>query len=109
MSLFIHFFWHFLLGPKYEASLPIIYILCLAQALFGSYMTMGIVIDYYKYNKLKSIIIWMCAIGCLSSSILLLPIFKIYAPAIGSGISFLILSITTFYYARKIMVKYNVS
>ncbi|NLR61861.1 oligosaccharide flippase family protein [Chitinophaga polysaccharea] len=107
-SVTIHYCWHLLLGTRYEASLPVIYILCFAQAFFGVYMTLGIVVDYFKYNKLKTIVIWICAIVSLTTSFLLIPTLKIYAPAVGTLFAFFTLSVITYFNGRKILNVNNV-
>ncbi|SEA04087.1 Membrane protein involved in the export of O-antigen and teichoic acid [Chitinophaga terrae (ex Kim and Jung 2007)] len=107
--LCLHLFWHLFLGAKYGASLPVIYVLCFAQAFFGIYMTLGIVIDYFKQNKLKTMIVWVSAIISICTSILLIPVLGAYAPAVGSFFSFLILAIITYIYSYQLLKKYNVT
>lgn len=102
-TVFIHYAWRFLLGPKYEASLPVIYLLCFAQGFFGIYMTLGIVVDYFKYNKLKTIVIWTCAAISLATSFLLIPILHMYAPAVGTLFAFFALSLITYFNGMKIL------
>ncbi|MEI3801750.1 MULTISPECIES: lipopolysaccharide biosynthesis protein [unclassified Chitinophaga] len=106
--IFIHFAWHFVLGAKYEASLPIIYLLCFAQAFFGIYMTLGIVVDYFKYNKLKTVVIWICAVVSLGTSFILIPYLHIYAPAVGTLFAFIVLSVITYFNGIKILNTNNI-
>lgn len=88
-------------GEKYLAAKWVICILLLSQAFFGMYQVVGLVLEYLKLNNLKSVIVSASAICCLLSSIALVPIFGIQAPALGNLISFMLLAILTYYYADK--------
>lgn len=88
-------------GEKYLAAKWIICILLLSQAFFGMYQVVGLVLEYLKLNNLKSVIVSASAVCCLLSSIALVPIFGIQAPALGNLISFMLLAILTYYYADK--------
>lgn len=99
--LFIQYFF----GEKYLTAKWIICILTIAQAFFGMYQVVGLVIDYLKLNNLKSFIISICAISCLLTGVILIPFFGIYAPAIGNLISFILLATLTFYFTNKQLIK----
>ena len=108
-SIFIKYAWPYVLGASYEASLPIIYLLCFAQSFFGIYMTFGIVVDYFKQNKLKTMVIWVCAVVSIVTTLLLIPVLKMYAPAVGTLLSFFTLSVITYFNGINILNKNNVT
>lgn len=101
--LFLPYF----LGAKYLMAKWIICILTMAQAFFGMYQIVGLVIDYLKLNKLKSFIVSICAISCIITGITLIPILGIHAPAVGNLVSFIILATLTYYFANKQLFKLN--
>ena len=105
----IYFFGHLFLGEKFLSALPIIYIMCFAQAFFGIYTTTGLVIDYFKKTKLKTILVIICAFFVILLSFLLIPIIGIYGPAVASLISFLLLSILSFFISILLFAKYKIS
>jgi O-antigen/teichoic acid export membrane protein len=88
--------------------LPIIYIMCFAQAFFGIYTTTGLVIDYFKRTKLKTVLVVICAISVILLSFLLIPIIGVYGPAVALLISFLLLSVLSFFISNQLFTKYNV-
>ena len=96
------------LGEKYQSSMPIIYIMCLAQAFFGIYSTSGLVIDYFKMTKLKTILVVMSALCIVVLSFILIPIIDVYGPVIASLVSFILLSILSFFISLKLFTKHNV-
>ncbi len=104
----LHFGWQLILGAQYEKALPVAYVLCFAQAFFGIYMTLGVVIDYFKENRLKTKIVWFSAVLSIAVSLLLIPALGMFAPAVASLLSFSALAGVTYIAARKILVKYEV-
>ncbi|WP_346316645.1 oligosaccharide flippase family protein [Chitinophaga sp. YIM B06452] len=108
-SVFIKYAWPYILGASYEPSLPIIYLLCFAQSFFGIYMTLGIVVDYFKQNKLKTMIIWICAVVSIITTLLLIPVLGMYAPAVGTLLSFFTLSVITYFNGIRILNENNVT
>ena len=100
VSLISYLFLDVFFDSKYHRAIPIVCILSFAQAFFGIYSTSGVVLDYYRLNKLKMILIWMSAVGCLISAILLVPLIGFYAPAIGTLVSFVILAFVTRHYVH---------
>lgn len=88
-------------GVKYLAAKWIICILTLAQAFFGMYQIVGLVLDYLKLNNLKSLIVSVSAISCLVTGIAFVHVFGIHAPAVGNLISFILLASLTYYYVNK--------
>jgi O-antigen/teichoic acid export membrane protein len=104
----IYFFGHLFLGEKFLSALPIIYIMCFAQAFFGIYTTTGLVIDYFKRTKLKTVLVVICAISVILLSFLLIPIIGVYGPAVALLISFLLLSVLSFFISNQLFTKYNV-
>lgn len=104
----LYFFGHLFLGEKYQSALPIIYIMCIAQAFFGIYTTTGLVIDYFKMTKLKTILVIFSAILVILTSFILIPITGIYGPAVATLISFLFLSILSFFISLSLFKKYKI-
>lgn len=104
----LHFFGHLVLGKKYESAMPIIYIMCVAQSFFGIYTTTGLVIDYFKMTKLKTVLVVLSAILVIVTSFVLIPIFGIYGPAIATLFSFLFLSILSFFISLRLFKKHKI-
>lgn len=104
----LYFFGYLFLGEKYQSAMPIIYIMCLAQALFGIYSTTGLVIDYFKMTKLKTILVVLSAILVILLSYILIPILGIYGPAVATLFSFLFLSILSFFISLSLFKKHKI-
>lgn len=104
----IFFFGHLFLGVKFLTALPIIYIMCIAQAFFGIYTTTGLVIDYFKMTKLKTILVVICAFTVILLSFILIPVFGFYGPAVASLISFLLLSVLSYLISKKLFKMHGV-
>jgi O-antigen/teichoic acid export membrane protein len=84
---------------KYANAKYIIFIAILSQAFFSIYTILVMILEYYKKNKTKSSIIWEAAI-----LFLLINLFfknSINVPAIAALISFMYLSIKTFYSVKE--------
>lgn len=103
ICLFTLFFLPLFFGEKYLTAKWIICILTLAQAFFGMYQVVGLVLEYLKLNNLKSIIVSISAILCLTFGIIFIPLFGIKAPAIGNLIAFMALAVLTFYFSNKVL------
>lgn len=88
-------------GEKYLQAKWVICILSIAQAFFGMYQVVGLVLDYMKLNHLKSLTVAFSAICCLVFGILLVPHLHLEAPAIGNLISFIILASLSYYFTNK--------
>ena len=104
----IYFFGHLFLGEKYLAALPIIYIMCFAQSFFGIYTTTGLVIDYFKKTKLKTVLVVICAVLVILLSFLFIPVIGVYGPAVALLISFALLSLLSFFISKKLFIRYNI-
>lgn len=104
----IYFFGHWFLGEKYLEALPIAYVLCFAQAFFGVYSTTGLVIDYFKMNKMKTILVCICSVLVIISSFALIPIVGIYGPALALLLSFLLLSLLSLFITLNLFKEYNI-
>lgn len=102
ICLFTLLFLPLFFGEKYLEARWIICILTLAQAFFGMYQVVGLVLEYLKLNSLRSIIVSIAAILCLTFGIILIPVVGIHAPAIGNLIAFIILALLTLYHTHKI-------
>lgn len=107
ICVFTLLFLPYFFGEKYLMAKWIICILTMAQAFFGMYQIVGLVIDYLKLNNLKSFIVSICAVSCLITGITLIPLFGIQAPAIGNLLSFILLATLTYYYANKHLLRLN--
>ncbi len=101
--LFLPYFF----GEKYLLAKWIICILTIAQAFFGMYQIVGLVIEYLKLNNLKSVIVSICALSCIGTGIALIPYLGINAPAVGNLISFILLASLTYYFANKHLTSLN--
>jgi len=107
--LALYLFGHLFLGKNYLSAMPIVYIMCLAQAFFGIYSTTGLVIDYFKMTKLKTILVVSSAIIVILMSFLLIPFFGVYGPALASVCAFFFLSILSLFISLSLFKKHNVS
>lgn len=105
----LYFFGNLFLGEKYLPAMPIIYMMCIAQAFFGIYTTTGLVIDYFKMTKLKTILVVSSAIFVVLLSFTLIPFFGIYGPALASLLSFLFLSVLSFFISLSLFKKHNIT
>lgn len=101
--LFLPYFF----GEKYLIAKWVICILTIAQAFFGMYQIVGLVIDYLKLNNLKSIIVSVCALSCIITGIMLIPFLGIHAPAVGNLVSFMLLALLTLYFSNKQLIRLN--
>lgn len=97
-----------ILGDKYLKAMEIIYIMVFAKAIFGVYSISSLVIDYYKKTKLKSLLTSLSALFVIIFSFSLIPVFKIYGPAIASLLSFIILTVLSSIYSNKLFNQNNV-
>lgn len=104
----LYFFGHLFLGEKYRSAMPIVYIMSLAQAFFGIYSTTGLVIDYFKMTKLKTLLVVSSAVIIILMSFILIPFFGIYGPAIASVCAFFFLSILSLFISFSLFKKYNI-
>lgn len=107
-SLGLFFLGHLFLGSKYKGAFPIIYIMSIGQAFFGIYMTTGLVIDYFKMTKLKTILVVLSAILVIVTSFILIPFFGVYGPAVATLVSFLFLSILSFFISLRLFKKHEI-
>lgn len=104
----MYFFGKLFLGAKYISALPIIYIMCLGQAFFGIYSTTGLVIDYFKMTKLKTILVVLSAILVVLLSFIFIPFFGVYGPALASVLAFFFLSVFSFFISLNLFRKYKI-
>jgi O-antigen/teichoic acid export membrane protein len=87
------------LFPGYLDEIEIILLILLASGFDGLFRVPGLVIDYYRLNVLKARILYFAAIMNVSVSLLLLPKFGLIAPALGTVLSYILLTILTIYFA----------
>ncbi|ALL04395.1 hypothetical protein AQ505_02095 [Pedobacter sp. PACM 27299] len=104
----IHLFGGLFLGKKYVDAFPIIYIMCFGQAFFGIYTTTGMVIDYFKKTKLKTMLITIGAVLIIILSFVMTPIIGISGPALAALISFIFLAFGSFVITRNLFNTYKV-
>jgi O-antigen/teichoic acid export membrane protein len=90
-----------LLGPKYEGSGSIIALITFAFAFSGIYRTLGLVIDFYKKNMLKTVLLYICALTNIIFSLTLIPVAGLLAPAIGTVTAYFVLTLLVRKYALK--------
>ena len=99
----MYYFSDLILGEKYSKSLYIIILVMVGMAFDGMYRIYGLIIIYYKENKLRTKIEYSIVIINILFSIMLIPQIGVYAPAIGTIISHLLGFILSMYYSKKIM------
>jgi O-antigen/teichoic acid export membrane protein len=105
----ISLFGSLFLGQKFLSALKIIYIMCFAQAFNGIYMTTGLVIDYFKKTKLKTLLVFICAASVLLFSFLLIPFIGIYGPAVSYLLTAILSSVLSLFLAKRMFVKFNIA
>lgn len=99
----------YILGEKYASTAPIITIMSFAQAFFGVYCIMGLVLDYYKLNKLKTTIVIGSAIVCILVSLGSIKWLGVYAPAFGTMGGYAFLAFASIIKTNKYLKINNVS
>jgi len=95
----------FLFGKEYISGIAIIFIISIAFGFNGIYRMTGMVIDFYKKNTLRTILIYISAICNVVVSIILIPFFGILSPAIGTLIAYMLLAFLSYYFGWKILIK----
>jgi O-antigen/teichoic acid export membrane protein len=93
----------FLYGVEYTDSIYVVVFISIAFGLNGIYILTNFIMDYYKYNILKVKLIYLSACVNVIISIIFIDSFGILAPAIGTVMAYLILSILSQYYGRIIL------
>lgn len=106
LSLLSFFCLEYFFGEKYKSTAPIIAIMSFAQAFFGVYCIMGLVLDYYKLNKLKTILLIFSAIICVGISLSIIPFSGVYAPSIGTLFGYAFLGAAVIYKTNQYL-KFN--
>lgn len=100
-------FWYmpFIFGEAYSRSADIVFFIALAFGFNGIYRTTGGVIAFYKQNTLQTKLIYLSATVNVVVSILLIPVFGLVSPAIGTLVAYMLLAYTSYYYGWKILKK----
>lgn len=106
--VFLKYYSHLFLNINYQKSLNITYIMSFSQALFGIYTTRGIVIDYYKKNTQKTLIVAICTVILIGLTFFLIPRVGYLSPVISLLLSFFLLLILTFFYSDYLLKKYEI-
>jgi O-antigen/teichoic acid export membrane protein len=101
--IFFKYFGIKIIGKTFSNSIPIIMLILIAGGFDGAYRVHGLVIEYFKETKLKTIIAYIIAGINILVSILLIPKYGILAPAIGTIIAFMLNYILTYIFALKIL------
>jgi O-antigen/teichoic acid export membrane protein len=102
-NLLLKNFSNIFLNDKYVQSLEIAYILNYSQAFFGIYTTRGLVVDYYKKNIEKTIIVGICTLALVSFMFILYPYIGYYSPAYSLLIAFILLDFLIILYSHKLL------
>lgn len=92
-----------LLGDAYSETGSIVAIVTFAFGFSGVYRVPGLVIEFYKMNILRVKLLYTCAFFNILLSILLIPYHGLLAPALGTLLAYIILSIMTYWFANKAM------
>lgn len=103
-----YLFGEFILGLKYINSLPIVLLVMVAAAFDGMYRIYGLIINYFKENKLTTKIDYSIVILNIIFSIGLIPFLGIMAPAVGTIISYIGGFFFARYFAKIILVQRGV-
>ena len=103
-----YLFGEFILGSKYINSLPIVLLVMIAAAFDGMYRIYGLIINYFKENKLTTKIDYSIVILNIILSISLIPFLGIMAPAIGTIISYISGFFFARYFAKIILIQRGV-
>jgi len=90
-------------GKEYIESITIIILISVAFGFNGIYRVSGLVIEYYKLNVLKTKLVFIAMLINLIVSILLINLYGIFAPAIGTIIAYIFLAFSSQYYGYKIL------
>lgn len=100
-------FWYMplIFGEAYSKSADIVFFIALAFGFNGIYRTTGGVIAFYKQNTLQMKLIYLSATVNVVVSILLIPLFGLVSPAIGTLVAYMLLAYTSYYYGWKILKK----
>jgi len=107
LSIGLSSYWYIplIFGEQYINSSDIILFISLAFAFNGMYRITGGVIAFYKENKLQMKLLYISAIINIIISILLIPIFNILSPAIGTLIAYIFLVYFSYKYSWHILKK----
>lgn len=96
-------------GNKYQHIENVILWIALSFAFGGVYKTMGLVIDFFQRNKLKTILLYISAAIVPIFSILFVHIIGMIAPAVGITVGYMFLAASSYVYGWKIMREENIS
>jgi O-antigen/teichoic acid export membrane protein len=109
ISLFIglNAFWYMpiVFGGDYANSSAIVFFIALAFGFNGIYRTTGGVIAFYKQNSLQMKLVYASAIVNVVASMVLIPVFGIVSPAIGTLVAYILLAYLSYAYGWKIIKK----
>lgn len=107
ISTLTKFFIPLLYGQNYHDSVDIVIYIVIAFGFNGIYRLTGFIIEYYKYNALKTKLIITAALINMIFSISMISKLALLAPAVGTVIAYLFLSISSQYFGRKILNEKN--
>jgi len=92
-----------LFGEGYSDSPAIILFIALAFGFNGVYRTTGLVLAFYKQNKLKMYLLYLSAFVNIVFSIALIPIFGMLSPAIATMFAYMLLAYLSYIYGWRII------
>ncbi|MDQ5920852.1 MAG: hypothetical protein QG673_908 [Pseudomonadota bacterium] len=90
-------------GNKYIQSQSLIIWIAFLFAFSGIYKTTGVIVDFFKKTKLKTVLLYISALSSLVVSISLIPVVGLKAPAIGAMVGYFIFAFLTCIYGWKIL------
>lgn len=94
--------WYF--GASYRGAFGIVSATAFAFAFSGVYRTVGLIIDFYKKTKLKTVLLYVCAISNVGLSIGLIPMLGTLAPAMGTLLSYILLAALVTSFGRRELI-----
>ena len=92
-----------LFGEGYSDSPAIILFIALAFGFNGVYRTTGLVLAFYKQNKLQMYLLYLSAFVNIVFSIALIPIFGMLSPAIATMFAYMLLAYLSYIYGWRII------
>jgi len=94
--------WYF--GSGYHGAYGIVSVTAFAFAFSGVYKSVSLVIDFYKKNTLKTVILYICALSNIILSIGLIPFLGTLSPAVGTLLSYILLAALVTWFGRRELI-----
>ena len=99
----LELFGHIIFGKEYLEAIPVAQLIILSMFFNGAYRAYGLVLDYFKENAKKTIIAYIVAGVNIITSLSLIPVIGIYAPVIGTILSWVLNFFLYFVFAQKVL------